>query len=172
MDNTLKIKLEKAIPTILFDILAIIFVYLIPSIAHLTGIPFYLAEPMRIVLILALVHTGKRNAYIVAATLPLVSFAISSHPYFLKSIIISIELLLNVWLFFTFFKKSSKVFISIISSILISKAIYYLLKYILIITIYPDNSLISTPIWIQLIVMGILSGYVYLFLHKRIQKSS
>jgi len=38
--------------TILFDILAILFIYFVPVLSHLTALPIYYFEPMRILLIL------------------------------------------------------------------------------------------------------------------------
>ena len=82
------------------DFLAIAFIYFIPSISHLFSFPVYLFEPMRIMLILCVAHSSKKNAYLIALTLPVFSFIISSHPSLLKTAIMTAELTLNMFLFF------------------------------------------------------------------------
>ena len=88
--------------SIIFDLFALTFIYLVPTFSHLLSFPLYYIEPMRLMLIIALVHTTKRNAYLIAFSLPLFSYIISGHPLALKTGLISLELLLNVWLFFKF----------------------------------------------------------------------
>src|SRR6056297_3145024 len=95
------IALNRKISQALFDLAAIAFIYFIPAISHMLSIPLYLLEPMRIILILALVHTHKVNAYVLAATLPFFTFLVSGHPILPKAFLISAELVLNVFLFFT-----------------------------------------------------------------------
>ena len=93
--------------SIVLDIFALAFIYFVPTISHLLNIPLYLIEPMRIMLILAIVHTSKKNAYIIALTLPLFSFLVSAHPNIFKVLLITAELVLNVWLFFELSKKEA-----------------------------------------------------------------
>lgn len=148
------------------DFAGLALVFLIPTLAHLTQWPVYFIEPMRLMLILALVHTNKTNAYVLALALPLFSFAISSHPVFIKMLLITMELSLNVYLFFFFRKLMKKVFPAIVLSILASKLIYYLMKYFVIGAGLLNSGLISTPILIQLMTTIIFSVYVY-FMIKR-----
>ena len=89
---------------IILDIFALAFIYFVPSISHLLNLPIYYIEPMRLMLILALVHSSKQNAYILALTLPLFSFLVSAHPVLPKMFLISFELCLNVFLFFILVK--------------------------------------------------------------------
>ncbi|MCD4747410.1 MAG: hypothetical protein K8R58_14020 [Bacteroidales bacterium] len=117
-------------------------------------------------LILAIAHTTKRNAYIIALFLPLFSFLISSHPVFLKMLLISAELVLNVYMFFAIFKRISKLFVCMFLSIIISKVFYYAFKFGLICLVLLDTNLISTPLYIQLITSVIFSGYIYLVYKK------
>jgi hypothetical protein len=153
--------------SILFDILALAFIYFVPALSHVFNVPIYLVEPMRIMLIFALVHTTKTNAYLIALTLPLFSFLISSHPNIFKGLIMTIELLLNVWLFFEISKRLRNQFVSMISAIVISKIVYYFLKFALISFAVLESGLISTPIYLQVITSIIFSGYVFLVLKKR-----
>jgi len=153
--------------SIIFDILALAFIYFVPALSHLFNIPIYLVEPMRIMLILAMVHTTKTNAYLIALTLPLFSFLISSHPNVFKGLIMTTELLLNVWLFFEISKRVSNKFVAMLSAIVISKLVYYLLKFGLISFAVLESGLISTPIYLQVITSIIFSSYVFLLLRRR-----
>jgi len=150
----------------LFDIAALAFIYFVPAISHLLSLPVYLIEPMRLMLILALVHTTKQNAYIIALSLPLFSFLISAHPVLPKMILISFELVLNVFLFFAILKRFNNTFLAILVSIVLSKLIYYVIKFGLIKLTLIDSGLISTPIVIQIIIVLIFSGYLFSFYRK------
>lgn len=154
------------VKSVLFDIAALAFIYFVPAISHLLSLPVYLIEPMRLMLILALVHTTKQNAYIIALSLPLFSFLISAHPVLPKMVLISFELVLNVFLFFALLKKFNNTFLAVLLSIITSKLIYYLLKFALIKLTIIDSGLISTPIVIQVIMVLIFSSYLFSFYRK------
>jgi hypothetical protein len=129
MEAILSNKISKDIvKNSVFDILAISFIYLVPVLSHLTALPIYYLEPMRIMLILAIVHTSKRNSYILATTLPIFSFIVSAHPVFLKTLLITGELLLMTWMFYSLSDKIKNKFGAMVLSIGISKIAYYLLK--------------------------------------------
>lgn len=166
--NTLQLTSRKTLSYVLFDILALTFIYFVPAISHMLSFPLYLIEPMRIALILALVHTTKRNAYIIAITLPLFSFLVSAHPVFYKMMLISGELVINVWLFYFILSKTKNAFVSILSSIVLSKAVYYLAKFIAIALILKTSeSLISTSLYIQVATTIVFSVYLGLMLRNR-----
>ncbi len=152
--------------SIVLDILALAFIYFVPTISHLLNVPLYLVEPMRIMLILAIAHTKKKNAYLIALTLPLFSFLISSHPNFFKAVIMTMELVLNVWLFYELAKRANQ-FVAMLSSIVLSKVFYYLLKFGLISFAVLQSGLISTPIYLQVITSVVFSGYLFFILHKK-----
>jgi hypothetical protein len=153
---------------LLFDIISLTFIYFIPTISHLVGLPLYLIEPMRLMLVLALVHTNKYNAYIIALTLPLFSFLISAHPHLPKMMLITTELVFNVWLFNFIFNRSGKAFAAIISSIVISKAAYYAFKFALIsLAVLPNSNLVATPIYIQVITTLVFSVYLAVLFKKK-----
>jgi len=167
MNNTLSILKEKGIiKSGVFDLLAITFIYFAPALSHMAGLPIYYLDPMRLLIILALAHTKKENSVILALTLPLFSFFISSHPVFAKAGLIMMELTLNIALFFYLAKKFNNVIIPILSSIIISKVIYYLAKYAFINLSVIKGELFSTPILIQLAVSLLFTGYIYYF-YKR-----
>jgi len=163
MNNTIALnKKEFTTGSILFDLAAVTFVYFTPAISHMINIPLYLADPMRIIILLSLIYTSRKNAYLIALTLPLFSFIISSHPLAIKSLLITSELILNIFLFYRLSKYISNYFLLMFTSILISKIFYYTVKYVLINTTLLPGELISTPILLQLGVMLIISGYFYI----------
>lgn len=153
---------------IVFDIFSVLIIYFIPVISHLTALPIYYFEPMRILLILALIHTSRNNAFILALTLPLFSFAVSAHPSLIKTGLITIELLLNVISFFWFSTMIKKRYVNIALSIIASKSIYYLLKYVLISASLLGMGLISTPFYFQIAVTVLLS--IYVLIYERLSK--
>jgi len=168
MENTSVYPLSiSKIKNIVFDLIALLAIYLIPAVSHLLSFPVYYLEPMRIMLILAIVHTSRKNAYLIALTLPLFSMLISAHPSLVKTSLITGELLLNVWLFFLLSEKLSNKTLSIFLSIVVSKAFYYLVKFLLITSALISGDLISTPMYIQIIMLFILSGYIYLMSFDR-----
>jgi hypothetical protein len=151
---------------ILIDLSALSFIYLVPTLSHLLSLPVYLIEPMRLMLILALVHTSKQNGYLLALTMPLFSFIISGHPVFAKMILIAAELSLNVFLFYLFSNRMKYLFPAVFLSILLSKAIYYLLKFALIQLAVINSGLVATPLLMQLGMTVVFSSYLALFYKK------
>ncbi len=165
------IAVDRKIPFLLiFNVAAVALIFFIPTISHVLSFPLYLFEPMRLVLILALVHTNRNNAFILAATLPFVSFMISGHPLLFKAFLISGELILNVALFFAFLRFFQARFTAILASIVVSKMIYYLGKYLLIHFALLETSLISTALWIQVGTMLLFSVYVAFFFKQSSQQ--
>ena len=152
--------------TIIYDILALVVITFAPALSHLTAIPIYLLEPMRIILLLSIVHTSKKNVYLLAVALPVLSFIISAHPTILKSALISSEMMLNVFLFFYLLRCLKNSFPAAAISILISKVYYYLLKFTFISFGLISTELISTPIMLQTIVGISISIYLWFFFKK------
>lgn len=164
MENTSSYPLSiSKIRTIVFDLMALLAIYLVPTVSHFLSFPVYYLEPMRIMLILAIAHTNRKNAYIIALTLPIFSLLISTHPSIIKTALITAELFLNVWLYFFISQKLSNKFFSMFLSILSSKIFYYLTKILLVNLALISGDAIATPIYIQIIMLFILSGYIYLF---------
>lgn len=161
---------KRTILSILIDISALAFIYFVPTISHLISLPVYFIEPMRLMLVVALVHTNKSNAYLIALTMPVFSFLISGHPLLPKMILIAFELSLNVFLFYALIGLTKRLFPSILLSIIISKIVYYLLKFGMIQFAIIDSGLISTPIFIQLITTVVFSSYLFIFYRKNQQK--
>lgn len=155
------------IKNIIFDLSALLLIYLVPTVSHLLSFPVYYLEPMRIMLILALAHTTRKNTYLIALTLPLFSMLISAHPSLMKTSLITAELLLNVWLFFFLSEKLSNKTLGIFWSIIASKIFYYLVKFLLITSVLMSGELISTPMYIQIIMLFVFSSYIYLISFDR-----
>ena len=160
MERTIQNIISKeTVKSSLFDVIALSVVYLVPVFSHLFSFPLYLLEPMRLMLILAVAHTSRKNAYIIAATMPLFSFIISAHPVFIKALIMSAELVFNVWLFFYISEKLKNNFASMLISIGLSKIIYYAVKFTVLSLVLMTGSLVATPVWIQLVTMLVFSSY-------------
>ncbi|HSW54462.1 MAG TPA: hypothetical protein VLH59_05170 [Ignavibacteriaceae bacterium] len=124
---------------------------------------------MRVIIIISLVHTSRNNSYLLAVLLPLISFAFANHPSIAKTFILSGDLLLNIFLFYIL-KRWYNVFLSMALSIILSKLAYYLAKYLLIQFSMIDGGLISTPLYIQLIIIVVLSSYSYLAVKLKAKK--
>lgn len=164
MEKAVSLPLIKSnIGIIFFNIAILSAIYLLPAVSHLLAFPLYYFDPMRFALVFAMLHTSKRNTFIIALTLPLFSFLISSHPSLIKSGLLTTELLLNVFLYFVLVHKYNSRVISLIFSIIISKVVYYLLKYILIETGILTDKLFSTPFYYQTITVFLISLYVLIF---------
>jgi hypothetical protein len=179
--KTIELTKQKIAKIILVDILIFALLFYVPTISHITSLPLYLFEPMRIMVLLSLLLlTNNKNAYFLAITLPLFSFFISGHPVFPKNMLVATELIANVFFFalllrkLTFFKNEYKIFVSMFLSILVSKIIYYGLKYVLIYFGVLNMKIISTGIGIQIVMMIILSSFFSLehYITNTIKKSN
>jgi len=149
--------------SILIDLCGILLIYFLPEISNLVNIPLYLFEPMRVIVIVALIHTSKQNTYLLAVLLPVLSYLFSNHPSIIKTTIVSGELLLNIFLYFNLLAKlKTNKFLLMSISIVVSKIAYYLAKYLLMQFSLLKGELIATPLYIQISIVIILSGYVYL----------
>ncbi|MDZ7821455.1 MAG: hypothetical protein U5N26_06380 [Candidatus Marinimicrobia bacterium] len=142
------------------DIIALALIYAIPALSHAMAFPLYMFEPMRIVLFAAyLFSRNHTNAVILALTLPLFSLLTSGHPVLPKALLMSAELAVNV-LLFVYLLKNVKwgIFLSLISATLVSKLLYYGVKFILIRTAVIDQGLITTNIITQILIMLLIAG--------------
>ena len=157
-----KIVTKEFVKPAVFDLIALTVIYLVPVFSHLFAVPIYYAEPMRLMLVLSVMFTSKRNALLIAATLPVFSMLVSGHPVLYKALIMAGELLLNVVLYFVFLKKFKNKFASMLLSIALSKAAYYGLKILLLNLALMSGDLIATPIIFQLGVIFVFSSLLML----------
>jgi len=152
---------------IVFDLIALSVIYLIPTFSHIINFPVYYLDPMRLMLFFVIIHTDRKNSYLIAATLPLVSYLFSSHPILIKSLTMSVELLLNVWLFYEFSKLFKNKFIPASLSIIVSKIVYYVIKYFLVSISLISTDIISTPLYFQIAVLLLISSYALVIIPRR-----
>lgn len=173
MENILAVSKNKVIiKNSILDLFAVAFIYLVPTVSHLFSYPLYIFDPMRMMLILALAHSTKRNSFILALSLPVVSFLISAHPAFLKALLMTGELTINVFLFYILQKKFSHVYLSVFASIIIAKIFYYLGKVLLVNFSLLKMDVVSTSLLLQLLLALIFSTYVYLIWRSKTEKIS
>lgn len=155
-------------PDILLAAGGIALIYFVPALAHMTGVPLYMAEPMRIILILSMVHASKYTSCVLAATLPLLSWIFSGHPELVKMLIITGELLLNVSLFYLIYKRLNNPLIAILASIIISKILCYLAYWPVFSFAFMVAEAHPLFLVIQIITTVIFSFYVTLSLKKQV----
>ena len=150
------------------DVMVALFIITIPIIAHLSPMPLYIFEPMRIAIFatLILLPNKKTNAIIMALLLPILSYTISGHPIAVKNVLIAIELVANVLLFHFFLSKFKSAGVSMFFSIITSKILYYGMKYICLSIGLLSIGFVSTSIKLQLIVATIISALFSLW-YKR-----
>ena len=158
---------NKVLKVLIIDIIAFAFIYFLRDISKLLDFPIYLVDPMRMMIILAIAHTNKWNSYFLAIFLPLFSWYLGGHPYILKTLLILIELLLNIYLFYVLMRNIRISFFSMFISIIVCKLFYYGLKYLLIQLTLIEGSLLSTPIKYQVITAFAFSIWIQLFYNSR-----
>ncbi len=177
---------KKAFGIGLTDAVAVLFILGVPALSHLTSVPFYLLDPMRLAVLGALLASRSRvNGLVLAVALPLVSFAISGHPVFPKCLVIAAELSVNVLLFSCLVKAFTarissrsgdgaashltggavpvRIGLAAFISILLSKAFYYGLKALVLGAGLMQMELVSTALWVQLVVAVMISAGFVLF---------
>jgi hypothetical protein len=155
-----------SLPKIVFlDVLIIGLAYMIPALSHILPLPLYYLDPMRLFVLFGyFISRSQKNGYVLAVTIPLFSMWATGHPVFVKSLLILMELSVNIYLFqilSRFF--SINIFWKIWISIIFSKFIYYLLKYICLQLTWIDGTLISTPVVVQLLTITFVSTVIFLF---------
>ena len=144
--------------TLIVDSLLLVFIYFIPTLSHAFSVPLYLFEPMRVALFVSiLLLRNRNNAYILAVTLPLFSFFVAGHPVAVKNVIMGLELLVNVFFFCKLIDRKVNPFLSCLVSIIISKVLYYILKFTAINAGLLATRLVDTSLYIQLIIAVVLS---------------
>jgi hypothetical protein len=153
--------------TTITDIAALVFVGIVPAASHLFKFPVYYIEPMRVMLVLALLYSSRWNAYALALVLPLFSFLVSGHPAPVKMMIIMAELALNAWLFLYLYQKTRKSFLSAFGSILISKVFCYAMYLLVFSMAYVKAEAEITFLFAQMILTLVLSTIVWLISSRR-----
>ena len=155
---------DKAVGIGLTDAAAVLFVFAVPALSHLTSVPFYLLDPMRMAVLGALLFSKNwKNALVLALALPLFSFAVSGHPVYPKFLLIAAELSVNV-LLFAWLSRKMNAGIAAFVSILLSKVLYYGFKAVVLSAGLLQAELISTTIWWQLgVAVGLSAAFAGLW---------
>ncbi len=148
------------VKVLFIDAFLLLLVYLLPAAAHFTGLPVYMMEPMRLALILSIAHTNRTNTFVLAATLPIFSFLLSGHPVLVKMLIITAELLLNVWVFYVLERRRFQPFAAMFLAIILSKIVCYLLYWPLISFSFMVEEAEPRFILIQFLTTTIFSFYI------------
>lgn len=147
---------------IIFDLFALLAIYLVPVFSHQFALPVYYIEPMRMAIVFSIIFANFNNSLLIAITLPFFSFFVSAHPVLAKTILIASELALNVVLFYWFARMIKNNTLAFAVSIVLSKIYYYGIKYVLISSAVLGGALISTPILMQVIMTGTFIGLFFL----------
>lgn len=151
LDRTLVLKV------LVLDMLSVLAVYTIPAISHMLAYPLYLFDPMRLIVLMGfMVYRNKWNSCALALTLPLVSFILSGHPVAIKNGLIAVELLTNVLLLSFMLSRRFNSTVSLVSSIFVSKLVYYGLKFGAISYGLLNAELVATDWIYQMIVVGLI----------------
>jgi hypothetical protein len=154
---------------LLFDSAAVAFIILAPAVAHMLTFPLWYLEPMRLVLVLAIMHTSKQNGYLVALVLPFCSWAFSGHPELVKMVIITAELSANVALFYWLDRRIGNPFAAILVAILASKFLCYRLYWMVFSAVFLAAETGTVFLGVQLVVTLALSLYVFLLNRSKVR---
>lgn len=139
MNHTRTTQKTNPIITIAIDVLAIVIACLIPTITHVFSFPLYKFNPMLLVLLgTLLVVRDRRNAYLLAVVMPLVSCIVVGMPIPVKAICMMVEYSTVIALFCLLDKylgrrmsHASSIALSLIVAVAVSKMVYYGLMAIL-----------------------------------------
>jgi hypothetical protein len=160
--------LRKNTNVILIDMVLLAALYLLPSFSHLTSLPLYKFEPMRIALLVALLFTNRANAYVIAFTIPLASTLLAGHPLPLKAVLMGLEFSVLIAAY-SYLARIDRIpaIAALAAGILVGKLVYYALKFATLSAGLLDGHLISTPLPTQLIlalgtaaVFGVVEYYL------------
>ncbi len=149
------------------DIAALFFTGMVPAATHFFNIPVYYIEPMRVMLMLALLYSSRWNAYALAIVLPIFSFLVSGHPAPVKMLIIIAELVLNAWLFLYFYQKSKNIFLGTLGSIIFSKIFCYAIYLAIFSMAFVKAEAEMTFLFAQMILALLLSSMAWFITYRR-----
>jgi len=134
------------------DIVIFVSIFFIPALSHVAPFPLYLLDPMRILLFAGyLLSRQNANTFILAVAMPLFSSIVTGHPPFFKALLISVELVVNIFLLVQLIDRTKlHLALSLFLSMIASKLVYYGLKSVFIYSGLIEGELITTNLWIQL----------------------
>ncbi len=159
MKKTITLKVSG---TLLLDAIAIVFIIFLGDLSRIVGYPLHTLDPMRMMIILAFAFTPRWNGWVLAIALPAAAFFLGAHPPMAKAILMGLELLLNVWLFWYLYDKTKSSILSILISIVFSKVFYYILKYLCINQGWLTGNIMDTGLEIQLITTLVFTLFIFI----------
>lgn len=151
--NTAIVKSQNFWRTALIDVVLLATACLIPTLSHITALPLYQLNPMLLVLMAGmLLVSDRRNAFLMAVLLPVVSMLAVGMPTPMKALCMVPEFLTVVAVSTLLQGKASR-FVGrmgcMVAAIMCGKVVYYGLKAML----FTSVTLISTPVLTQLLVV-------------------
>ena len=93
----------------------------------------------------------------------------TGHPIPVKAFLISFELLLNMVVLSLLLNRGISVFMAVMTSIILSKIAYYLVKWVLLQMTFLEGQLFSTNLITQFLIALGLSSVFYVFMRKKNQ---
>jgi len=157
---------KSVLKALILDVTALAVVFFIPVIATLFQLPFYMIEPMRMMVVISIAHSSRINSYLLAFTLSLFSWAVSGHPEFNKLLVMTAELVINVYLFYFLLKRLDNAFLSMIIAIIISKIICYSLYLVFFSMMFLQEETEPSFMIAQAITTLLFSIYISVLLKK------
>ena len=151
---------------LLLDIIALAIVFFTPRIGQILHLPFYMVEPMRMMVVISIAHSNRANSYLLALTLPLFSWAVSGHPEFFKMLVMTSEITVNVFLYYLLLRKIDSVIMAMIVSIVVSKVFCYALYLLFFSMMFLQQEAEPSFLLAQVITTLIFSFYVYFVFKK------
>ena len=165
MQNMVLTRILKS-KTIFIDLTAFAAVALTSIIGMLYHLPFYMLEPIRLMVVISIAHSTRNNSFFLASVLPLYSWIVTGHPELLKMIVMTTEICSNVFLYYYLIKRVDSVLMSMIISVIISKVICYALYLIFFSLIFIEEEADTSFLICQVITTLIFSFYVWIILQK------
>ena len=152
MDTT-SVKVQSLWRIAAIDVLLLTVACLVPTVSHLLAWPLYYLNPMLLVLLAGmLLVRDRRNAYLLAVLLPVVSMLAVGMPTPLKAVCMVAEYASVVFVS-GLLQRWNDWFVGTLGAMLVAmltgKAVYYLLKAL----ILAPAVLVSTPVTVQLAVV-------------------
>lgn len=158
---------EKLSKMVGVDVALLVAICVVPALSHLLAVPLYMMNPMLLCLLAGmLLVRDRRNAYVLAVALPLVSMLTTGMPVPMKALCMVPELLTVVALFHLL-ERRAPVFVALVAAILAGKVVFYALKALLIAPVL----LVETQWWMQLATAVLYAGLFSLILTHRTFKN-
>lgn len=164
--NTSSAKVQSLWRVAAIDAVLLVVACGVPTLSHLLAWPLYWINPMLLVLLAGMMLVGdRRNAYLLAVLLPVVSMLAVGMPTPLKAFCMVAEYVTVVFVGSRLQTWNGR-FVGTLGAMLLAmlagKAVYYLLKAL----VLSPAVLVSTPIWVQLVVV-VAAAAIYATLIKQ-----